>query len=347
MGIVQKNLIGIEIGAKNVKMVKLNAKGKVTNFAYMDLPDNVILNGRVESRQMLTETLKLAKKKLDVSFKDCVLCLDNTDVIIRQITIPQMEEEYIRKNIALELSGFLPVSADRYVIDYIIADKIDTEPKQYQLLVYAVPSDVVQVYATCIKAAGFTLRYVDIMENAYEKLHKMLRKTKDTGEKNFACLYIDNNKASISVFGNGRFFINKTIDNGIVKMCKEIAEKTSRSAEIVRNLIFTNDILTAGDAFTVERTVIERNLKDISIDVMRVVDYFKSRNPESTIGVVYLSGGFSHISGIQKYLQNLLGIPVIIVSDYLDTMFKEPPTKNNGVDYTNAIAVTLREENSL
>ncbi|MHB8962687.1 MAG: pilus assembly protein PilM [Saccharofermentanales bacterium] len=347
MGIVQKNLIGIEIGAKNVKLVKMNAKGKATNYAYVDLPDNVILNGRVESKQMLTETLKLARKKLDISFKDCVLCLDNTDVIIRQMTIPQMEEEYIRKNIALELSGFLPVSADRYVIDYIIADKIDTEPKQYQLLVYAVPSDVINSYAACIKAAGFSLRYIDIMENAYEKLFKMFRKTKVTSENNFACLYIDNSKASVSVFGNGKFFINKTIDNGISKICKEIADKTNRQAEAVRSLIFTNDVLGVSDAFTVEKTVIERNMKDITIDVMRVVDYFKSRNPESAIGTVYLSGGFSHLTGAQQHLQNLLGIPVITVSGYLDKMFREAPTKNNGVDYTNAIAVTLREENSL
>ena len=346
MGIVQRNLIGIEIGAKNVKMVKLNTKGKVTNYAFVDLPDNVIVNGRVESKQMLTETLKLARKKLDLSFKDCVMCLDNTDVIIRQITIPQMEEEYIRNNISLELSGFLPVSPDRYVIDYIITETIDTEPKQYQLLVFAVPMDVVQAYAACIKGAGFNLRYVDIMENAYEKLHKMLRKNRATSENNFACLYIDNSRASVSVFGNGRFFINKTIDNGIIRICKEIGEKTSRPSETVRNLIFTNDVLGVGDTYTAEKTVIERNLKDISIDVMRVVDYFKSRNPDSSIGVIYLSGGFSHVSGVQTHLQNLLGLPVVNISSYLDKMFKDAPTKNNGVDYTNAIAVTLREENS-
>lgn len=347
MGVVQKNLVGIEIGTKNVKMVKVNSKGRITGYTYADLPEKVIVNGRVESKQMLTETLKLARKKLNTSFKECVLCLDNSDVVIRQITIPQMDEAFIRNNINLELANFLPVSPDRYVIDYIVTGKTDNEFKQLHLLVFAVPEEVVQSYALSIKAAGFQLKYIDIMENAYEKLHKMLNKARTTSEVNFACLYIDYSKTSISVFGEGKFFINKVIDNGITKICKEISEKTNRPPDSVRNLIFTNDVMGIGDPFIVEKSTIEKNLKDISIDVLRVLDYFKSRNQASSIGTVYLSGGLSHLSGIQSFLQGVLGLRVIIVSGYFDSMFKNIPPRNNGVDYTNAIAVTLREENSL
>lgn len=344
MGIVQKNLIGIEISARHVKMVKVNGKGKITDHAYAELPDNVIQNGRVESKQMLTETLKQARQKLGISFRDCVLCADSADAIIRQITIPQMEEEYIRNNIALELSGYLPISSDRYMIDYIITDRIDTEPKQYQLLVFAVPADTLQVFTACIKAAGLKLRYVDIMENAYEKLHRMLRSSNVTHDSEFACLYLDHARTSVSVFGNGRFFISKAIDSGVTRICKEIAEKTGRSPEAARNLLFTNDILNSVDLFAAEKAIIEKNLKDISLDVIRVLDYYKSRNKDSSIGAIYLSGGLASVAGIPAALQNMLGIPAISVSDYLEPMFRAAPGRHNGVDYTNAIAVTLREE---
>ena len=123
MGIIQKNLVGIDIGTKNIKMVKVNGRGKVTHYAYVDLPDKVITNGRIESKQMLIETLRLARKKLGTSYKHCVLCLNSPDIVIRQITIPQMEEVYIRKNILLELADFLPISPDKYVVDYFITDR--------------------------------------------------------------------------------------------------------------------------------------------------------------------------------------------------------------------------------
>jgi len=347
MGIIQKNLVGIDIGTKNIKMVKVNSRGKVTHYAYVDLPEKIIIDGKIESRQMLIETLKIAKRKLGTSFKHCVLCLNSPEIVIRQITIPQMEEVYIRKNVILELADFLPASPDKYVIDYFIAERIDTEEKkQLQMQVFAIPTEIVQSYAFCIRSAGFTLHYVDIMENACEKLFRMLRTRNVFTDRNYACLYIDNLKASVSIYGNGKFFINKIIDNGILKICAEIAEKTNKNVDLVKKLIFTNDVLTYGETFVIEKSVIENSARDISFEVMRVMDYFKSRNKGTAVDGVYLSGGITHILGIAPYFESVLGVPVVSTSKFLDPMFRNVPKKNNGIDYTNAIAVTLREENS-
>jgi type IV pilus assembly protein PilM len=92
--------------------------------------------------------------------------------------------------------------------------------------------------------------------------------------------------------------------------------------------------------------VIENSARDISFEIMRVMDYFKSRFKGAAIETVYLSGGVSHIAGMHEYFENILGVPVMNVSDFLDPMFRNISKKNNGIDYTNAIAVTLREENS-
>lgn len=345
MTVVQKNLIGIDISAKNVKIVKVNSRGNITNYAYVDLPEKVILNGRVESKQMLTETLQIARRKLGSSFKQCALCIDSPDIVIRQVIMPQMEDDFIRKNIAMELSGFLPANPDRYLIDYTVSNTNEAEKKQ-QLLTFAIPSDAVQDLSFCIKKAGFHLKYIDIMENAYEKLHKMLKTTHMTSQDNFACLYIDNAKSSISVFGNGKFFINKVLDTGVNKICQEISEKTGRPIDIVKNQIYINDFFGNDETFAVERNIVEKSIKDISLDVARVLDYFKSKNNGVAIGAVYASGGFFHLKGILPALQTVLGIPVLDVSSYFNPMFADIPKKDNGVDYTNAIAITLREENS-
>lgn len=345
MAIIQKNLVGIDIGTKNIKMVKVNSKGRVTHYTYVDLPEKIIANGRIESKQMLVETLKIAKKKLGTNFSDCVLCVNCPDSVIRQITIPQMQEGFILKNIMLEISGFLPMSPDRYVIDYIVTDAIESDDKKlYQILVYAIPTDIIQSYAFCLKAAGFKLKYVDIMENAYEKLYKMLKYKGETSIENFACLYIDNSKASVSIYGNGKFFINKIIDSGVDKISEDIAEKTKKPVEIIKKMMFTNDVLTFGETFIIEKSMVENYSKEVSIEVTRVIDYFKSRNKTASLGVVYFSGGFSHVKGIQNYFEEAIGIPVIPASRYLDSMFNMLPSKNNGIDYTNAIAITLREE---
>ncbi len=346
MAIVQKKLIGIDIGVQSIKMVKMNRRGRVVRYAFVDLPEKVIVNGKIESRQMLVETLRLARKKLGSSFRHCALCLNSPEIIIRQILIPQMEEKYIEKNIMLELADFLPGSPEKYTMDFIITDRIETEEKkQFQILAFAIPTEVVKSYADCIKAAGLKLHYVDIMENAYEKLFRMLKNKGAANESHFACLFIDYSKASAGVYGNGKFFINKVIDNGTIRVCEEIAEKTGKPADLVKKLIFTNDILTYGETFVVEKSVIENYVRDLSFEIVRVMDYFKSRSKGASVGIAYLSGCLSHVTGIQSCLEGLLNVPVLCTSQFTDPMFKNIPKKNNGIDYTNAIAITLREEN--
>lgn len=345
MAIVQKNLVGIDIGTKNIKMVKVNSKGKVTNFTYVDLPEKIITNGRIESKQMLIETLRLARKKLGTSFSECVLSISCPDIVIRQITIPQMQEAFIIKNVVLELSGFLPMSADRYILDYIITDAIETEDKKlYQLLVFAIPTEIAEAYVYCLKSAGFKTKCIDIMENSYEKLYKMLKQKNYITSENFACLYIDNSKASVSIYGNGKFFINKIIDTGLNRVIEDIAAKTSKPVDVVRKSLFTNDVLTFGETFVVEKSIVENYAREVSYEINRVIDYFKSRNKSESLDTIFLSGGFTHIKGVESYFEEIIGVPVYLSSKYLESMFKIPPIRNNGIDYTSAMAITLREE---
>ncbi len=345
MAVKQKKLIGIEIGTRNIKMVNVNKSGKITKYTYLDLPPKVISDGEIESKTMLIELLKTAKRKLGASGKKCALCINSHDIVIKYINLPVMDEKHLLSNIKVEIAGFLPDEPENYVVDYIVSGRTEEEDrKQLQLLVFAAPTRVLKAYADCLKAAGLKLLYLDVMENAYEKLFKMLKSKNLTRTSNFACVYIDNSKVSVSIYGDNRFFINKTLDNAMISICDDIALKTSQTPEQVRNILFSNDILTNNEDFIVEKSVLENYIRDISAEISRVIDYFRSRNPESQIEAVYFSGGFTHVIGIQEYIGNILGIPTINTLRFLDSMFKTPPKRNNGIDYTNAIAITLRED---
>lgn len=345
MSIKQKKLVGIEIGTRNIKMVKLNSRGKVKKYTYVNLPEGTISAGEIKSQEMLVATLKQARKQLRSSSKKCALCISSPDIVIRYLFLPIMEEKYIMQNIRMELSGFLPENPENYTIDYIITERIEEEEKkQIKILIFAAPTRVLRAYNNAMKSAGFKVKYIDVMENSYEKLFKMLRSKGITKEKNFACVYIDYSRVSVSVYGGGRFFINKIIDNAMGMFCEDISDKTGTPIEIVRKQIFTEDILTSTEAFKVEKEVIENYIEELTTRINRVIKYYNSRNEDEPLEALYFTGGFTHIIGIQEYIGNLLGIPIINTARYLDLMFKKPPHKNNGIDYTNAIAITLREE---
>jgi len=85
-------------------------------------------------------------------------------------------------------------------------------------------------------------------------------------------------------------------------------------------------------------------IKEVAFEANRVIDYFKSQNKDLTINTIYFNGGFSQIKGVQAHFEEDMGIPVVLSSRFTDPMFVTLPPKNNGIDYTNAIAITLREE---
>ena len=90
MPLVQKKLIGIEIGAERIKIIK-GRKGTVTRAASAPLPEGVIRQSKVESKQLLSSAIKKLKKKARVGGGECVLCLNGAETIIRHVYLPRDE----------------------------------------------------------------------------------------------------------------------------------------------------------------------------------------------------------------------------------------------------------------
>ncbi|MDD4188722.1 MAG: type IV pilus assembly protein PilM [Eubacteriales bacterium] len=345
MAVIQKNMIGIDIGAKSIKMVSVNRQGKITRYSYSEVPEGVISEGKIESKQIFLQAIREAKKKLRSAQKTCAVTISCCDIVIRRIMIPLMEQENIPGSIALELSDFLPADTDRYSIDYTILDKVETEDrKELMLSVFATPVERVESYVACLKEAGFKVKYVDAMENAYEKLHKFLLASNKTAASSFACLCVDSSHTSVCIYGNSRLFISKAINTGVKRICKEIADKIGQPVEIVERFIFKNDTLRYGETLNTKKKIIETFVKEMSSEVLRVIDYYKSKAEESDIEIIYLSGGLSHIQDIAALLKESLGISVACMHEYVETFYKYVPRKHTGFEYTNAFAVTFRED---
>lgn len=345
MAVNYKNLVGIEFDGKYVKLVKTGKDGKITNYSFSEIPEGVLVAGKIESKQMLTESIKDARKKLGTSFNRCSLCITCPDVVIRHITIPVMDEANIPASISLELSGFLPVATERYSIDYIVREEVVVDNvKRYSLTVFAVPKDIVETYAACVKNAGLNLLYIDVMENAVEKLGRFLLDKSVTALKNYAYLYVDNQKASISIYSDTKLNMNKNIGNGAENIFKEISERTANPPEIARQILFSNNILGEGVSFEEERKVLEKYLSEVALETTRLIDYFKNRNKTEEIEVIYLAGSFSNLAGIIGCLEERIGTKVRLVSGFLDRFYAATPGRNNLADFTNAYAITLREE---
>ncbi len=345
MALKQKKLIGLEITSKSIKAVLVDTAGKIRRQAKVMLPEteNLSGSGHIDA-DILVHYLKSIKKMLRSSYRHTALCLNSSDVIVRVINLPVMDVKNLRENIKFEFSGFLPEDPENYYIDYITLDNTKTENReQAQLLVFAAPKRLVKHFMACAKAAGFKIKYVDVLENAYEKFFGRLREKNLIKSIDFVVAYVDRSRLSLSIYDNGRFFINKSLNSALDSVYDDLANQTDQVAEAVRSVFLDKNILDINEGKILEREVLLRFLNELSHEISKVLDYFKIRKEQTDIDTIYFTGEISGLAGAIDYLGQALDMKVATTEEISRSLFQFEANTDKQPDYTNVVAVTLRE----
>ncbi len=92
----------------------------------------------------MIDLIKNIKSKYKISGDSCAVCISGNEIIVRELTIPEMNEDQIMENIRHEIASFLPFKHEDYTIDYKVID-YQTDGNdgigKLKVLVAAVPID--------------------------------------------------------------------------------------------------------------------------------------------------------------------------------------------------------------
>ena len=113
------------------------------------LPIGMINQGRIEAQEPLAEIISAALRRYSIRTKDVALCLSSSELIVRELTFPEMEDEQIRENINQEISSMLPQEHEKYYIDYKILEYLIEPASQkvkYRVLAVAAPERLLENY---------------------------------------------------------------------------------------------------------------------------------------------------------------------------------------------------------
>ncbi len=346
MALKQQKIVGIDIGAHSIQMVSGTGKGTVSKVISVDLPDRVVTNMQISVPDLLTQALKQAKKSGRISGSKCALCLGGSDVIIRHLVLPYMNDEQIYQNVINEISSYLPVDTTKYSIDYSVQEAIATEgATQLKVMVVAISKELLKDYINVLKNAGLKVVYVDIMENAQEKLIRILAPRLTFPTPNFAIMDIGSETTNITAYQNGRFFVNKVVNSGGNQLSERMAERLNIDLLTAEATKRTTDLLShQGDPDG--HMVVAEFVDQLVFEAIRVFDYFKSRNASESIDQLFLCGGTSMLPGIKHYIEDSLHMNITLLEDMMPMLFAAHGAQNiNYSLFAGAIGATFREVN--
>ncbi len=344
----QQPIIGIDIGSSSIKIVQMKKNNRIHKLGYEVIPEGLVNQGRIEASQPLADIIKKTISKYKITGTECSLCLSGSELIVRELKLPEMNENQIMDNIKHEITSFLPLNHEEYCIDYKVLDYIEAEnnaPGKLSVMVAAVPDNLVQSYINTLKKAKLKVVYVDIIPNIAGKIAKWIMNSNnlDASRSNLCIVDFGARNTNIIMLKNGNYFIHKTVNSGGDYLTAIIAEKSNMDlieAEEykIKNKFFVN-------TFQNELSLHVRNFFDFLItDIERTIEFYKNRNNQKSVEQIYIMGGGSLLHGLPEYMEEHLSVKVYRIADLLGQFKYNSKSGESIAFFSNAIGSTMREE---
>ena len=111
-----KTILGVDIGHDQLKLALVKGT-RVIKTASAAMPENLLRNGRITSRESLAELIRTTMKQHKLRANNAAFVLSNDTVYIKNVDIPQMTIEQLQYNLPFECQDYITGEPRDYVFD--------------------------------------------------------------------------------------------------------------------------------------------------------------------------------------------------------------------------------------
>jgi type IV pilus assembly protein PilM len=309
----RRTAIGLDIGTSVVRAVELSfGRAGITleRFGQVVLPDGVIRDGQVVEPEPVAACLRQLWSATGLSHKRVVLGVANQRVIVRQVDLPWMPQEELRRSLPMQVGDFLPMDVSSSVLDFFpLSETTDVESgRRLNGLLVAASRDTVVSNVACAEQAGLTVQAVDLTSFA---VLRSLGKQAGGQVETEALIDIGARITNIVVHSNGVPVFVRILPMGGQDITDEVADKLQvpiNQAEAMKQQI--GHAIRSGESEDLFRTV-QTTSQDFVDEVTGSLDYFAASNPGTRVERLLVTGGGSRLSGLLERMAVDTRTPVV------------------------------------
>lgn len=310
-----KNCIVIDIGNEQIKIADLTRgkdNVKIHQYAIVPTPKNSIHDGLISDKVAINNVIKAVLKEKKIKNKRVVFTISSSKIITREVDFPALKPNKLRPIVENSAHEYFPVNLSDYSMDYVVTDTIDNNgEKSLKINIIAASNSLVNEYVELANLLDLKLVGIDYAGNSLTSFI-----VKENLPGNSMILDMGSDSTMVSVMVNNVLKFNRNLTNGTGLLLDCImGHFEANQAEAVRiskerpllnidqdnNPYLSNDVTSA--------------MNQILGAVMRLLDYYSSRNTEK-IEKIYIVGGGANIYGIEDYIEKYFGIPTKKLSNF-------------------------------
>lgn len=350
--------LGVDVGTSAVKIVELEHSGNrltLTNYAVLDGSDffgempggSNIPSGLKMSDDDIASALKRLLAEAKIKTKTAVMSIPIFSSFLTVMELPNLAGKELESAVPFEARSYVPVPLSEVVLDWLVipshaetaaVSSVQNKPaaaatvqEKLNVLLIAVPKEVVSKYQRVAAAAGLELR---ALESESFSLSRAL-----VGNDLSTIMLVDFGAANtnLTVIDGGFIFMSHSADLSGKEITKAISRSlnvaSARAEELKRSIGISAAGLNKGIAQAlapvVDKLVAEME-KMISLILKK-----EGRRVEKVV----LSGGSSNLPGLKEYLSSRLGVEVLVGNPFSKIKFDPALDKILRQEFNSTLAV--------
>ena len=333
-----KSCLGIDIGKDQLKLVLMKGEN-IVKTASVQMPEGLLKDGRIVSVETTGELIRKTMKENKIRCKEAAVVVSSGICFLRNVTMPEMTAEQLVYNLPYEFRDYITDELKKYVFDYSWGsgeemlkgkklkkaskkkkkeEKPEEEENQkrneMELLAAAAPLEIMEELRLMTRKAGLKLTFAAPEVSACENLlHYKLRNEQDK-DKEYGILDLGSTSSRLFIFKGDRHQVTRVIERGM----EQVEELLADTFHIDIHLAHT--WLRANHEDCIHSEVCQDAFSQISVELMRALNFYQFSNPESRLEDIYICGGGASIATMRQSLEENLDVKIHEAGELLERM---------------------------
>jgi type IV pilus assembly protein PilM len=356
-----KTLLGIELNPERITVAQVKKQGsrsRLTHYHSVEMPEGAMIEGRILDPPTIGLALSNLLSENRIPLAPVATAVPVREAIVRLIRLPAElpADELRRVVLEQEAELYIPYPRDQADVDFqplgldVSADGIE----RVEVLLVAIPREVVDNYMEVLKAANLKVRCVEL--TSFSLIRTIRDQLAQFGAQEAVVLTsIGFESTEISILVNGIPQFTRTVNIGTTHMQQVLAQAlnlpATRTGDLLASLKLPvtspTESLGMGEKVSSNPGVaaVSRVLTDLGDELRRSMDFYINQERSCPVVKVLLAGSGAGLNQIDSFLAQRLSVPVELadplrslnVPDTLDVPLNERPSM--GV----ALGLGLRE----
>jgi type IV pilus assembly protein PilM len=304
-------LVGLDIGASAVRAARVTTGKRgsaLAAFGQVALPGDAVVDGEIRDAGAVSEAIAQLWKRAKLRTRKAVVGVANQRVVVRQVTLPFMEEKEFRQSLRFQAADHIPMPVEGAELDFQIIDDYGSDQEHMmRVLLVAAATDMIESFVGAAAGGGIEAVGVDLAPFATARAVSPAARGEYGVDGAEAVVDVGAQITSIVVHSGGEARFVRILTRGGRDSTDALAEHLGIEPEEAEGLKLD---LARGIGSAESQRVLRERVSALVEEIRGSLAYYSSGEDSEPVASVILTGGGSLTPGLVEQLDQALNAHV-------------------------------------